>query len=170
LARFVGVSPMSHLRTPAALTAGREAGASPPHVERAPTAVPADAHVVAVRWTTRCSFSRVPTGLHLGTMRAGVVVGKPEAKSRGQDPDSRRTPHLTIASRRREIASARASLRLFPAPDAWRSASSFHEGHLPISAYCSPAPRGLCSVCTRIQSVRQASYGTSSPHYHIPHY
>jgi len=69
LARFVGVSPTSHPRTPAALTAGREAGASPPHVARAPTAVPAAARVVAVRWTTLCSFFMVSAGFCLVTMR-----------------------------------------------------------------------------------------------------
>ena len=74
-----------------------------------------------------------------------------------------------LPGKRPPIAYARASLRLSAAPEAWRSASSFCEGHLPISAYCSPALRGLCSVHTRGQSVRQVSYGTSSSHYHIPH-
>ena len=77
MARFVGASRTAHPRARASLTVGREAGANPPHVARAPTAVPADACVVAVRWTALCAFSMISAGLRLVTMREGR--GKAEA-------------------------------------------------------------------------------------------
>jgi hypothetical protein len=53
-----------------------------------------------------------------------AVVGKPEERTRGQDPGSTRTPHLTIACKRRRgarlVGGRRGAVQLPGAPEAWR--------------------------------------------------
>src|SRR5437899_1073408 len=62
--------------------------------------------LTASRWmhSSRSERPIKGTGIRARSPQTVVVGGEPEERPRGQDPGSIRTPHLTIASRRRLTA------------------------------------------------------------------